>query len=148
MKYDPNPQDPTFQQESGTLMIIVFLTVWTQCGWFYPEFGEGRIRRSFTEELKFKLDLKNKESSSIKPNRRRSGRGVSYSRGPEACKTKQVEGQSGIWCHWSLGIDQEAIYTPIPHLRVWPFSYTWWGAIGRFQAGMWHNENYIFKENW
>lgn len=23
MKYDPDPQDPTFQQESGTLMIIV-----------------------------------------------------------------------------------------------------------------------------
>lgn len=30
------------------------------------DFGEGRIRESFAEEVKFELDLRNKESSSLK----------------------------------------------------------------------------------
>lgn len=48
---------------------------------------EGRIGESFTEELTFEFDLKNKESSSIQPRRRRSGKEVSWSRGLEAHKT-------------------------------------------------------------
>lgn len=65
-------------------------------GWSGSILGleEGRIGESFTEELTFELDLKNKESSSIQSRRRRSEKEVSWSRGLEADKRA---GSRKVW---------------------------------------------------
>lgn len=61
-------------------------------GSFYPRLQGRENQRKLHRGVEINLDLRNKESSSIKPRRRRSGRGMSWSRGLEASRTQRVQG--------------------------------------------------------